>query len=103
MNELRIKEVILCETGCGRIAGECGFCSRCLIGIEEQPLNGLWNFVEHRRPTRGEVIQAQSKPDMPDWVYRLLGMATMGLSCWLVFEFIKMFAVWLMNGGRPWQ
>jgi hypothetical protein len=100
---LRIEEVILCETGCGRIAGAHGFCSICMMGIEDRSLERLWNFEAHRRPTRSEAIRTQGKPDMPDWVYRVLGFASLALSGWIVLEIGKMFVGWLANGGRPWQ
>lgn len=109
----RIYEVILCEGGCGRIAGESGFCWKCERGIigpslevdseGATRLRTLWDFEGHRRPARPVKFQTQDKPYMPDWLYWLLTASTIALCGWIVFKIAEMFADWLASGGSPWQ
>lgn len=112
-DELRIREVILCEAGCGRIACESGFrwkCERGIVGLSLEVdgegatrLGTLWGFNAHCRPGRPDVLRTQEKPDMPDYMYWLLAPATIGLLGWIGFKIAEMFADWLASGGSPWQ
>lgn len=113
-NELRIEEVILCGEGCGRIAGESGFCWKCERGIVPHGLEvdadgvtrmrALWDFEAHRRPIARLIqFRTHKKPYMPDWMYWLLTSFTVALCGWIVFKIDVMFADWLASGGSPWQ
>lgn len=113
-NELRIKEVILCQAGCGREAAGSGFCAQCESGIVRPGivvdadgctrLEGLWNFEAYRRPPARLIeFQTHKKPYMPDWMYWFLTALTIALVLWIGFVIAVMFADWLANGGSPWQ